>query len=155
LKALFPLKTCISMYFIPDVLSFCIASVSIFITISCSGLVTLSTQLWREVSLLSRLLYKYNAHSALSLNRLRKLCWHPSSGRFGYTLISIHIYIGNYLMFFSGENDIKLCQIYTKIHIYTILYKSCSIKQFIFNKYATNLKITISHRSLRFLGLLL
>ena len=40
------------MYFIPDVLSFCIASVFIFITISCSGLVTLSTQLWREVSLL-------------------------------------------------------------------------------------------------------
>ena len=91
MKALFPLKTCISMYFIPNVLSFCIASVFIFITLSCSGLVTLSTQLWREkrreLSLLSRLLYKYNAHSALSLNRLRKLCWHPSSARFGYTLL--------------------------------------------------------------------
>ena len=90
MKALFPLKTCISMYFIPNVLSFCIASVFIFITLACSGLVTLSTQLWREkrreLSLLSRLLYEYNAHSALSLNRLRKLCWHPSSGRFGYTL---------------------------------------------------------------------
>ena len=72
IEALSPLKTCISMYFIPDVLSFCIASVFIFISLSCSGLVTLSTQLWREVSLLSRLLY--NAHSALSLNRLRKLC---------------------------------------------------------------------------------
>ena len=34
------------------------------------------------------------------------------------------------------------------------MYKSCSIKQIIFNKYATNLK-TISHRSLRISGLLL
>ena len=55
MKALFPLKTSISMYFIPDVLSFWIASVFIFITLSCSGFVTLFTQLWREVSLLSRL----------------------------------------------------------------------------------------------------
>jgi len=31
-------------------------------------------------------------------------------------------------------------EIYTKIHIYAILYKSCSIKQIIFNKYETNLK---------------
>ena len=45
MKALFPLKTFISVYFIPDVLSFCIPSLFIFITISCSGLVTLSTQL--------------------------------------------------------------------------------------------------------------
>ena len=37
-------------------------------------------------------------------------------------------------MFLSREIDIKLCQIYTKIHIYAILYKSCSIKQIIFNK---------------------
>ena len=34
-------------------------------------------------------------------------------------------------MFLSGEIDIKLCQIYTKIHIYAILCKSCSIKQII------------------------
>ena len=27
------------------------------------------------------------------------------------------------------EIDLKLCQIYTKIHRYAILYKSCSIKQ--------------------------
>ena len=33
-----------------------------------------------------------------------------------------------YPMFLSQEIDIKLCQIYTKIHIYAILYKSCSIK---------------------------
>ena len=32
-------------------------------------------------------------------------------------------------MFLSREIDIKLCQIYTKIHIYTILYKSSRIKQ--------------------------
>ena len=29
----------------------------------------------------------------------------------------------------------KLCQIYTQIHIYTILYNSCSIKQQIRNQY--------------------
>jgi len=55
----------------------------------------------------------------------------------------------------SREIDIKLCQMYTKIHIYAILYKSCRIKQIILNKYATNLKTTISDRSLRILGLLL
>ena len=33
------------------------------------------------------------------------------------------------------------------------MYKSCRIKQIIFNKYATNLKTTISHRSLRISGL--
>ena len=37
-----------------------------------------------------------------------------------------------YLMFLSREIDIKLCQIYMKIQIYAILYKSCSIKQIIF-----------------------
>ena len=31
----------------------------------------------------------------------------------------------------SREIDIKLCQMYTKIHIYAILYKSWSIKQII------------------------
>ena len=34
-------------------------------------------------------------------------------------------------MSLSQEIDIKLCKIYTKIHIYAILYKSCSIKQII------------------------
>ena len=43
-------------------------------------------------------------------------------------------------MFLSREFDLKLCQIYTKIHIYAILYKSSIIKQIIFHKYETNLK---------------
>ena len=37
-------------------------------------------------------------------------------------------------MFLSREIDIKLVQIYTKIYIYVILYKICSIKQIIFHK---------------------
>ena len=49
-------------------------------------------------------------------------------------------------MFLFRGIDIKLCQIYTKIH--TILYKSSRFKQIIFSKYATNLKTTISQRSL-------
>ena len=52
-------------------------------------------------------------------------------------------------MFMSREIDIKLCQNYTKSHIYQISYKIRSIKQTIFNKYATNLKTTIAYRSLR------
>ena len=83
MKALFPLKTCNSVYFIPDILSFCIPSVFIFITISCSGLVTLSTQLWREMSLLSRLLYKHNA-PFLSTGLESSADTLPL--RFGYTL---------------------------------------------------------------------
>ena len=51
-------------------------------------------------------------------------------------------------MFLSREIDIKLCQNYTKSYIYQISYKIRSIKQTIFNKYATNLKTTISYRSL-------
>ena len=47
-------------------------------------------------------------------------------------------------MFLSREIDIKLCQNYTKTYIYQILYKIRSIKQIIFNNYATNLKTTIS-----------
>ena len=58
-------------------------------------------------------------------------------------------------MFLSREINIKLFQNYTKTYICKILYKSCSIKQIIFNKYATNLKTTISQSSLRNLGLLL
>ena len=60
-----------------------------------------------------------------------------------------------YLVFLSRDIDIKLCQIYTKMHIYAILYKSFSVKQIIIHKYATNLKTTISHRNLRISGLLL
>ena len=58
-------------------------------------------------------------------------------------------------MFLYWEIDIKLYQIFTKIHINAILSKRCSIKQIIFNKYETNLKTIISHRSLRISGLLL
>ena len=42
-----------------------------------------------------------------------------------------------------------------KIGICQILYKNSRIKQIIFSKYATNLKTTISQRSLSYLGLLL
>ena len=107
------------MYFIPDVLSFCIASVSIFITISCSGLVTLSTQLWREVSLLSRLLYKYNAHSALSLNRLRKLCWHPSSGRFGTSDTHWECSVYNIYYLYSKCRKAEECSLYNVYYLYS------------------------------------
>ena len=59
-------------------------------------------------------------------------------------------------MFLSREIDKKkLCQVYTKIHMFAILNKSCSIKQIIFSKYKTNLKTTISYRSLSISGLLL
>ena len=43
-------------------------------------------------------------------------------------------------MFLSREIDIKLFQNYTKSYIYQISYKIRTIKQTIFNKYATNLK---------------
>ena len=42
-----------------------------------------------------------------------------------------------YQMFLSREIDKELCQIYTKIGIYQILYKTSRFKQIIFNKYAT------------------
>ena len=58
-------------------------------------------------------------------------------------------------MFLSQETDIKLCQNYTKTYINQISYKIRSIKQTIFNKYATNLKTNISYRSLRISDLLL
>ena len=58
-------------------------------------------------------------------------------------------------MFLSREIDIKLFQNYTKSYIYQISYKVRSIKQTIFNNYATNLKTTLSHRSLRISDLLL
>ena len=45
-------------------------------------------------------------------------------------------------MFLSRETGIKLCQNYTKTYICKILYLIRSIKQIIFNKYATNLKTT-------------
>ena len=43
-------------------------------------------------------------------------------------------------MFLSREIDLKLCQNYTKMYIYQIVYKNCSIKQLIFNKYTNNRK---------------
>ena len=52
-------------------------------------------------------------------------------------------------MLLSREIDIKLCQIYTKIYIYKVLYKSSMFKWIIFSKYTTNLKTAISQRSLR------
>jgi len=58
-------------------------------------------------------------------------------------------------MFLSRKIDTKVCQNYTKTCICKILYKICSIKQIIINKYATNSKTTISKRSLRNSGLLL
>ena len=48
----------------------------------------------------------------------------------------------------SREIDLQLCQIYTKINIYTILYKSSGFKKIKFRKYATNLKTIISQRKL-------
>ena len=53
-----------------------------------------------------------------------------------------------YLMFLSRETDLQLCQIYTKINIDTILYKSRGFKKIKFSKYATNLKTMISQRKL-------
>ena len=52
-----------------------------------------------------------------------------------------------YMMFLSREVNIKMCQIYTKIHIYTILYRNSRFKQIIFSKSATNLKTKISQRN--------
>ena len=51
-------------------------------------------------------------------------------------------------MFLSREIDIKLCQIFMKIHIFTILFRNGRFKQIIFSKYATNRKTSISHRIL-------
>ena len=60
-----------------------------------------------------------------------------------------------YLMILSREIDVKLCQMYMKIYICKILYKNSRFKLIIFRKYTTNLKTTISQRSLRNVGLLL
>ena len=49
-------------------------------------------------------------------------------------------------MFLSRGIDIKLFQNYTKTYICKILYRISSIKQIIFNKYATNLKTRIEER---------
>jgi len=57
-------------------------------------------------------------------------------------------------MFLSREINIKkLCKSHTKSYIYKILHKNRSFKQIILIKYATNLKTTISQRSLENLGL--
>jgi len=57
--------------------------------------------------------------------------------------------------FLSREIDIQLFQIYTKINMYIILYKSSGFKKIKFSKYATNEKTTIFQRSLKKSGLLL
>ena len=55
-------------------------------------------------------------------------------------------------MFLTREIDIKLFQIYTKIHIYIYIQFCvevvCYFKQIIFSKYAANLKTKISQNSL-------
>ena len=57
-------------------------------------------------------------------------------------------------MFLSWEFDIKLCHFIQKcIYIYNILYKNRRL--IIFSKYATNLKTTISQKSLKNLSFLL
>ena len=61
----------------------------------------------------------------------------------------------SYMMFLSREIDIKQCQNYTKTHIFEIKYQILSFKQIIFSKCATNLKTTISQRSLKNSGLIL
>ena len=64
-------------------------------------------------------------------------------GSIGYNLriSGVERYIKDiYLMFLFRKIDITLCQMYTKIHIYAILYKRCNMKQIIFQKYETNLK---------------
>ena len=58
-------------------------------------------------------------------------------------------------MFLSREIDIKLCQNYCKTYMYKTWYNRLGLKQIIFSKYATNLKTTISQRSLKNSGLLL
>ena len=52
-----------------------------------------------------------------------------------------------------SRNWYKTVKLISKIHIYAILYKNWSIKQIIFNKYETNMKMTISHRNLKISGL--
>ena len=61
-------------------------------------------------------------------------------------------------MFLSREIDIKLCQNYTKLYIYKISYKSCSIKQNHIQQLrnqSENYYIPQPHRSLRISDLLL
>ena len=53
-----------------------------------------------------------------------------------------------YLMFLSPKTDIELCQMNTKIHIHTLLYRNSRLKQIVFSKYATSLKTKISQRNL-------
>ena len=64
--------------------------------------------------------------------------------RWNLRISGVERYILDMMMFLSRKIEIKLCQNYTKTYIYQMLYKSCSIKQIIFNNYATNLKMTIS-----------
>ena len=58
-------------------------------------------------------------------------------------------------MFLFRKIDKKTVLIYTIVGVYQTLYKIRRFKKIIFSKSATNLKITISQRSLSNLGLLL
>ena len=100
------------------------------------------------VNLFVSLPNQYKNHKRLHLKGLLR-----KNGR-GYSLKTNHFSSLNrdtrklYLMFLSREINIELCQIYTKIHVYTILYRNSRFKQIIFSKYATNQKTTISQRNL-------
>ena len=58
-------------------------------------------------------------------------------------------------MFPCREINIKLCQSYTKTCVYEIWYNNPCFKQILFSKYATDLKTTVTKRSLKNLGVLL
>ena len=60
-----------------------------------------------------------------------------------------------YLMFLSREIDIQLCQNYTKINIYTILYKSSGFKKIKFSKCNQSEKDDIPEKANCKLGFLL
>ena len=102
------------------------------------------------VNLFVSLPNQYKNHKRLHLKGLLR-----KNGR-GYSLKTNHFSSLNrdtrklYLMFLSREINIELCQIYTKIHVYTILYRNSRFKQIIFSKYATNQKTKIGFLQLIF-----
>ena len=102
------------------------------------------------VNLFVSLPNQYKSHKRLHLKGLLR-----KNGR-GYSLKTNHFSSLNrdtrklYLMFLSREINIELCQIYTKIHVYTILYRNSRFKQIIFSKYATNQKTKIGFLQLIF-----
>ena len=102
------------------------------------------------VNLFVSLPNQYKNHKRLHLKGLLR-----KNGR-GYSLKTNHFSSLNrdtrklYLMFLSREINIELCQIYTKIHVYTILYRNSRFKQIIFSKCATNQKTKIGFLQLIF-----